>query len=353
MENREILILTPGFPKDEEDTSCIPSLQIFVKALSEQSGLKVRVVTTQYPFQIGTYQWHGIPVHACGGNNRDFPIKLFTILKAYWYLLLYGRKAKAIQCFWLMECSLIGLIWGQILNIKTVCRVQGQDCKAGNGYFGFIRFFSKLKNVSIVCISQFAADQLLKNGKIKTTEIIPDGIDIEKITNGGLKNERTTDLIGVGNLSSLKNYSQFIKVVSLIVNEIPNLKASIIGEGEQREILEKMISDLGLRHNIKLYGFLPRSEVLEKMKGSKIFLHTSLWEAQGYVLMEALSMGCYVVASPVGYLFPSQKSFISSDSQDIARTISKILQSENQDYSPIKLPNTQETIRKYLRIYWK
>ena len=34
----QILILTPGFPQDEQDTTCIPFLQDFVLGMSEHLG---------------------------------------------------------------------------------------------------------------------------------------------------------------------------------------------------------------------------------------------------------------------------------------------------------------------------
>ena len=66
-----LIILTPGFPENEADSTCIPPQQIFVKALKENNPqLKIIVLTFIYPFFSARYQWHGIDVISFGGKNK-------------------------------------------------------------------------------------------------------------------------------------------------------------------------------------------------------------------------------------------------------------------------------------------
>jgi hypothetical protein len=52
MSNNEIfIILSPGFPESEADSTCLPMQQQFVRALKEMyPGLDIVVLTFQYPY---------------------------------------------------------------------------------------------------------------------------------------------------------------------------------------------------------------------------------------------------------------------------------------------------------------
>ena len=67
---KTVIILTPGFAKDEQDTNCIPTLQQYVSTLSEmRPDIKLHVIAFQYPFKEGHYKWKGIDVYSAGGKG--------------------------------------------------------------------------------------------------------------------------------------------------------------------------------------------------------------------------------------------------------------------------------------------
>src|SRR5204863_7757195 len=112
MSNDEtFVILTPGFTKDEADSTCIPMLQQFTRTLKElYPGVKIVVLSFQYPYFKKTYQWFGIPVTSFDGRNKGGLAKLFLRKKIYAVLkeLLDTNKIKGILSLWLGECALVG-----------------------------------------------------------------------------------------------------------------------------------------------------------------------------------------------------------------------------------------------------
>ena len=77
--NKHILLLTPGFPRDEADSTCIPPLQLFVKGLAAaHPEATLSVITFQYPDRITPFHWHGITVYPAGGGNRRYLGKALT-----------------------------------------------------------------------------------------------------------------------------------------------------------------------------------------------------------------------------------------------------------------------------------
>ena len=74
---KHILFLTPGFPKDEEDTACLTYFQNFIKAFVTQNETwKLTVISLHYPFEKKEYFWNGVAVIAMGGKNRHWLKKI-------------------------------------------------------------------------------------------------------------------------------------------------------------------------------------------------------------------------------------------------------------------------------------
>jgi len=79
-----LVILSPGFPANEADTTCMPPQQLFVKALNETCpGLDIVVLSFHYPFVADEYNWYGVKVFALGGKDKGRLLRLFTWVKAW------------------------------------------------------------------------------------------------------------------------------------------------------------------------------------------------------------------------------------------------------------------------------
>ena len=97
----------------------------------------------------------------------------------------------------------------------------------------------------------------------------------------------------IGELNKNKNQQALIEGAK----RTPNMFVAIIGEGEMRGELERLINKYNLNNRVKLFGFLPAAEVL---KGFDIFALPSLKEGLPYVLLEAKQAGLPIVANRVG-----------------------------------------------------
>ena len=66
-----LVMLTPGFPENENDSSCLPFAQSLVKAINNNfSFVKIIVLSFQYPFTKTEYLWSGnLIIPFCGKNK--------------------------------------------------------------------------------------------------------------------------------------------------------------------------------------------------------------------------------------------------------------------------------------------
>ncbi|RKI94011.1 glycosyltransferase family 4 protein [Parablautia intestinalis] len=73
-------------------------------------------------------------------------------------------------------------------------------------------------------------------------------------------------------------------------------RLALIGDGPQRDSLEKRADSLGLSREIIFLGKIPNQEVKNYCHASDLFLFTSLSETQGIVLLESMAAGTPVLA---------------------------------------------------------
>ncbi|KAK3396760.1 phosphatidylinositol N-acetylglucosaminyltransferase GPI3 subunit [Sordaria brevicollis] len=85
-----------------------------------------------------------------------------------------------------------------------------------------------------------------------------------------------------------------------ILSSHPNTRFIIAGSGPKSIDLEQMIEQNVLQDRVEMLGPIRHSEVRDVMVRGHIYLHPSLTEAFGTVIVEAASCGLYVVCTQVG-----------------------------------------------------
>lgn len=126
------------------------------------------------------------------------------------------------------------------------------------------------------------------------SEIIPNPINesfIEKPFGG----ERKKEIVSVGRLEEQKNHKMLIKAFSRISEEYKDYKLIIYGEGNERENLEKLITDLNLVDKVLLPGKV--DNIKEKIYNASAFILSSDYEGMPNALMEAMALGIPVIST--------------------------------------------------------
>jgi len=348
---KHILFLVPGFPQDESDTTCLPYLQNFVRIFSTLNpNMVLSVIAFQYPYEMKNYTWNNINVYSIGGRGKKhfFRVRSWVAVLLRFLIIHSCNRVDVIHSFWLTECSFIGQIMGKLFGVKHIASIMGQDAFGNNAYLRRLDF----ERMTVTSCSKKAAAIFRSSSHRDVYATIPWGIDMEtfdKMRNG---QARTIDILGVGSLTKIKNFELFIDTVIEVLKDFPLLKTVLIGEGEEREALIAKISKSNLQKQIELTGLLPRERVIQYMLRSKILLHTSRYEGQGYVFSEALYAGMTVVAFDVGHLRPSNKVFICRDNGSMLAQLKTAL-SYNRNYNAFLLDSMHSTVQSFKDLYEK
>ena len=102
----------------------------------------------------------------------------------------------------------------------------------------------------------------------------------------------------VGGLVTAKNVDSVIKAFSLARKDNDTL--TIIGDGEEKENLLKLVNELNIQDSVYFLGKLSRNDVQRKMKEAHVFAMISKYETFGMVYVEAMLQGCITIASYQG-----------------------------------------------------
>jgi glycosyltransferase involved in cell wall biosynthesis len=105
----------------------------------------------------------------------------------------------------------------------------------------------------------------------------------------------------VGNVAALvphKGQRYLVDAAHLVVQQVPDARFVILGEGELREHLERQVRDYRLEKHVLLPGF--RTDVLGCIKGFDLFAMSSVTEGLGTSLLDAMACGKPIVATDAG-----------------------------------------------------
>jgi glycosyltransferase involved in cell wall biosynthesis len=134
-------------------------------------------------------------------------------------------------------------------------------------------------------------------------DIVPSGIDVAQFAGGarddGLRARFGVPrdgamLLSVGRLGREKNVALTLDAFARLAD--PRVRLVLIGDGAERDALERRAERLGIAARTVFAGEFPRASLPAAYRSADAFVFTSASETQGLVLVEALAAGIPVVA---------------------------------------------------------
>lgn len=106
-------------------------------------------------------------------------------------------------------------------------------------------------------------------------------------------------IVSVGRLVPWKGTHGLIAAMIAIRAKIPAAELIMVGEGPEREALEKYAA-LRLKEGYTFTGVLPHAETLAVMQDADVFVLNSTYEGLSHILLEALELGKAIVTTKAG-----------------------------------------------------
>ena len=254
-------------------------------------------------------------------------------------------------------------------NFKTklILRISG---KPKLNFFRSLLWKISNKNISMVFCPTIETMNYLKKKNIfdeKKLKFLPDPIlfeeEITKLSKqkNNVKLTKHAFYLSIGRLTKQKNHKLLI---NLYKNYKIKEKLLIIGDGELKGYLLKLIKKLKLEKNIFLLNY--RKNIFYYIKKAKAVIVTSLWEDPGFVMIESAYLNKPIISSDCpsgpkefigknrgGFLFSSDslislKKSITSFSQSNKINLNKKILYAKKKSKIYTIENHAKMINKYL-----
>ncbi|MDH5570288.1 MAG: glycosyltransferase [Gammaproteobacteria bacterium] len=230
-------------------------------------------------------------------------------------LMSYLKNEKPFALLSTMGHANLAAIWARkVSGVQTRLFVRVENTVSVDlNESGFFRSFlykyiirlSYLCADGIIAPSQGVADDLIRNiglpdeliHVIYNPVIRKEILDKAKqeIDHPWLAQDKQLPLIlGVGRLTKQKDFATLIQAFAL-VHKHKAARLLILGEGEDRLILENLVNEIGLEKYVDLHGFVDNPYAY--MARASVFVLSSKWEGLPNTLIEAMATGVPVVST--------------------------------------------------------
>lgn len=134
----------------------------------------------------------------------------------------------------------------------------------------------------------------------------------------------------LGRLVSTKGVRVLIEAASLLKAKHHKFQVRVIGDGPQRQELEKLARDLGVQNHVQFLGYIPDEQSAVSLRDVTAVVMPSLGgEVFGLVAAENMQRGRLVIASDLGALSEvlgdSGMTFATGDAGDLVRCMERVI----------------------------
>jgi len=319
-------------------------------------------------YTIQDEEWINLPNVIChkikASSNYD-PLLIFRI-----HSLVKRINPDIIQT-WILQMDIFGSFVSKFNGIPFVFR----EPSSSHGYKPNIKNWLRVKMGkragAIVANSHGGDEYWSKYLPDNRRFVIKNGLPLTKMKDKyNFKYAISTKIIKpiilyVGRFSNdssgKKNLNILLKAIS-IVQKKRSILLVLCGDGPQRNEIESLICELGIKEEVKLTGYLDSSYVWSLMKQSSVFISLSEFEGCPNSVMEAMVCGCSLVLSDIpahrelidknGAIFVSSTDInavaeaiiLTLDDTSTSRRRAKVAQQISKEWSIKRMANAYEYV---------
>lgn len=228
--------------------------------------------------------------------------KFFALFSRANKIAKYAKKQNIQVIFSFLEEANIPTIFSKCYGNKAriIVSVRETPRVKSNLYKFFMRILYPYA-YRVVALSQGVEHALKKHFRLKNTQTIYNMVDLQKVKESSkeLVKLAGTSYLTIGRLNVAKGHWHLIKSFKEVVASVPDARLYILGDGELRGDLQKLVAALKLEKSVLFLG--RKDNVFPYLSACDYFVLSSLWEGFGMVLIEALSLNKLVLSTDCDY----------------------------------------------------
>jgi len=246
--------------------------------------------------------------------GRGKLVNRFKTVRRLPALVRYLRKEKpAVMLSALTEANVVALLARLLARCpnrvvvneqNTLSQKVSKDAIGMQRWYGFFARLTYRYADCVIGVSKGVVDDLTQNVGIsdKNTRVIFNpGITpkvrenaAQAVDHPWFEENQPPVILSVGRLHIQKDYGTLLRAFKLI-REKQAARLIILGDGDEREMLEAQIRELGISDDVSLPGFVDNPHAY--MSNAAVYVLSSRWEGLPTVLVEALYCGATLVAT--------------------------------------------------------
>ena len=197
------------------------------------------------------------------------------------------------------SAATVGLLATRLLGIRwsfTMHGISETDYPAG------LMLGRKIEAADLVaCVSYFGRAQgmrLVDPSNWEKMHVIRCGVPFDRLPPRESSTGGPT-IVCVGRLSPEKGQTGLLRAFARLRPGHSDLRLRLVGDGPDRQALERLSEELGVSDAVAFAGRLPEPETLMEISRADLLVLPSFMEGLPIVLMEAMALGIPVIASRV------------------------------------------------------
>ncbi len=221
------------------------------------------------------------------------------------------ERIDVVHVHWIWKTGLLAMLLSKAAARNVVLGLAGSDIHNPTANQEAIPnvYMKVIKTADLlVTTSEDLRQKALEKGFREPIVSIPQGVDLQDF-NFEIRGKEVRQMLGLGEeplvlsvarLVPIKGLIRLIGAVPEVLNRIPSAKFVIVGDGPEREFLERQVELLGIKNSVWFVGKVPYQVMPKFYAAADLFVHVPIYDAMPHVVFEAMAMKKPVIVSRVG-----------------------------------------------------
>lgn len=327
--------MSPELPAQPE-TSDVMAMNDLPKCAREEHGAGMRILylvgvdaSTSLALEVAGHvqldskQFRVVAYYAASDGHEEFvdtvgnlgargrfdlkaPLRLFGLIRKWRPHVIHAHHT--VSAFW-------GAVAGWLCGVPIIVKTEHDDHRYYNVGQDMLNFVTQLLSDRLICNSDRTYEHFHSWEKQVAREksvTIYNGVDVERINRPAARAQAVRSALGfrnehfvvgsVGRLIRQKNYEVLIRSIPEVIQDAPNTRFLLVGNGPLRQRLENVAREVNVREYITFTGGVKRERVFELLHIMDVFVVPSSWEGFCNAAVEAMAANRPLISSDIDTL---------------------------------------------------